>query len=298
MYHLLLFGCRPPAPPDLLERAIDAARIADAVVVVVGTDQDIETESRDRATTALTGGQDELVERVLDVDPATAIVVNAGRAVALPWAEEASTILYSWLGGHAFGPALARVLAGDLEPSGRLPISIAANADDYPGYSTTPDAGGRLHYRESHLVGYRGLDAAGATPAFCFGHGIGYTDFAYERLTISISHLTSEPSVTAAVTLRNTGQRTGKEVVQVYVSGPTAGTPRPRMQLAAFAAVTIAPGESVVVELDADPRSFAYWDTEQDDWTVEPGKYGIHVGRSSRDIRLNADVTVAGSPSS
>jgi beta-glucosidase len=296
MYHLLLFGCRPPAAPDLLKRAVDAAGAADAVVVVVGTDQDIETESRDRATTALAGGQDELVERVLAVNPASTIVVNAGRAVALPWAEKASTILYSWLGGHAFGPALARVLAGDVEPGGRLPISIAAHADDYPGYNTTPDAGGRLHYRDSHFVGYRGFDAAGATPAFCFGHGIGYTDFAYERLTLPTSHSTAEPSVTAAVAVRNTGPRTGKEVVQVYVSGPAVDTRRPPLQLTAFSAVTVAPGESVVVYLDADPRSFAYWDTDRADWTVEPGEYGIHVGRSSRDIRLTTNVTLVGSP--
>ena len=126
LYHVLRFGCRPPEPPDLLDRAIAAARAANVVVLMVGTNQDIETESQDRDTTSLPGPQDELVERVLDANPSTAIIVNAGRAIDLPWASKASTILYSWLSGHAYGPALAAVLARDLEPGGRLPITIAA----------------------------------------------------------------------------------------------------------------------------------------------------------------------------
>ena len=225
LYHVLRFGCRPPEPPDLLDRAIAAARAADVVVLMVGTNQDIETESQDRDTTSLPGPQDELVERVLDANPSTAIIVNAGRAIDLPWASKASTILYSWLPGHAYGPALAAVLAGDLEPGGRLPITIAAAPDGYPAYDTVPDSDGKLYYRDSYLVGYRGFDAARAQSAFCFGHGVGYTDFSYERLTTSASHVDVNESLTASVVVRNTGTRSGKEIVELYVPGPAHGIP-------------------------------------------------------------------------
>jgi beta-glucosidase len=293
-YHMLRFGCRPPVPAELLDRALAAAREADAVVLMVGTDQDIETESRDRTTSSLPGGQDELVERVLDANPSTAIVVNAGRAVDLPWARKASTILYSWLPGHGFGPALAAVLAGDLEPGGRLPITIAAARDDYPAYGTVPDGDCRLRYQDAHLVGYRGFDAAGIQPAFCFGHGLGYTDFAYEQLTASTSSLDCDASLTASVVVRNTGRRDGREIVQLYVSGPAGGIPRAPRQLAAFAAVDVPAGAATTVELELDRRRLAYWDAREGGWLVEAGEHRLEVGRSSRDLRLSTTIEVAG----
>jgi Glycosyl hydrolase family 3 C-terminal domain len=195
---------------------------------LVGTNQDIETESQDRDTTSLPGPQDELVERVLDANPSTAIIVNAGRAIDLPWASKASTILYSWLPGHAFGPALAAVLAGDLEPGGRLPITIAAAPGGYPAYDTVPDSDGKLYYRDSYLVGYRGFDAARARSAFCFGHGIGYTDFSYERLTTSASHVDVNESLTASGVGPEHRDPSGKEVVRLYVPGPAHGIPAHR----------------------------------------------------------------------
>jgi beta-glucosidase len=295
-YHMLRFGCRPPDPVDLLERAITAARKADAVVLMVGTDQDIETESRDRTTSSLPGGQDELVQRVLEANPSTVIVVNAGRAVDLPWAARASTILYSWLPGHGFGPALAAVLAGDLEPGGRLPITIAACRDDYPAYDTVPDGDCRLHYRDSHLVGYRGFDAADVAPAFCFGHGLAYTDFAYGQLATSASSLGRDETLTASVVVRNTGDRTGREIVQLYVSGPARGIPRAPRQLAAFAAVQVPANAATTVELELDRRRLADWNPRERRWLVEGGEYRLHVGRSSRDLRLSTTINAAGGP--
>jgi beta-glucosidase len=295
-YHMLRFGCRPPVPADLLDRAVAAARKADAVVLIVGTDQDIETESRDRTTSGLPGGQDELVERVLEANPSTTIVVNAGRAVDLPWAAKAPTILYSWLPGHGFGPALAAVLAGDLEPGGRLPITIAESRDDYPAYDTVPDSDCRLHYHDAHLVGYRGFDAAQIAPAFCFGHGLGYTDFAYEQLATSVSRLGRNASLTASVVVRNTGHRSGREIVQLYVSGPTRGIPQAPRQLTAFAAVDVPADETTTVELEFDHRALAYWDPQEHQWLVEPGEYRLHVGRSSRDLRLSTTITATGGP--
>jgi beta-glucosidase len=281
--HVLAFGCRPPEPADAIERAVAAAVAADVAVVLVGTSDDVEAESADRATTALPGRQDELVPRVIAANANTVVVVNAGAAVDMPWADDAPAVLYAWFGGHELGPALADVLAGDREPGGRLALSIAHDPGDYAAYDTAPDADGRLQYREGVLVGYRQLDAAGAEPRFCFGHGLGYTEFAYERLRVAPGE--------AAVTVRNAGDRAGKEVVQLYVSGPEDSVPP--LELRAFAAVTLAPGESRTVVLELGERAFAHWDEARSDWHAEPGKYGIHVGRSSRELRLHDIFTIS-----
>ena len=194
------------------------------------------------------------------------------------WVSKASTILYCWLPGHAFGLALAAVLAGDLEPGGRLPITIAGAPDGYPAYDTVPDSDGKLYYRDSYFVGYHGFDAARAQSAFCFGHGIGYTDFSYERLTTLASHVDVNESLTASVVVLNTGTRSGKEVVQLYVPGPAHGIPRGPRQLAAFASVNVPATEAVSVDLNIGRRRLAHWDIRRHRWHVEPGDCTLHVG--------------------
>ncbi|HEY7074280.1 MAG TPA: glycoside hydrolase family 3 C-terminal domain-containing protein [Solirubrobacteraceae bacterium] len=275
--HRVELACAAPEPADRLERAAAAAAAADVAILLVGTGDDIEAESVDRATTALPGEQEELGRRVLAANPRTVVVVNAGGAVDLAWARAAPVVLYAWFGGQEMADALAAVLAGDLEPGGRLPLTLAREHADWPAYDTTPDAGGRLAYRESLLVGYRHFDARGLDPEFCFGHGLGYTEFAYERLSVS--------GLRAEVTVRNAGARPGKEVVQLYVE-PPGGPPR---ALRAFAAVTLAPGEARTVALGLDERAFSRWDGG---WRVVPGEHAVLVGRSSRDLKLRAPVRV------
>jgi beta-glucosidase len=290
----LSFGCVPPQPSDtmLIDRATRAAADADVVVLVVGTTSTIEAEGSDRATTTLPGRQDTLTERVLDANPNTVVVVNAGAAVDLPWADDAHSILYTWLPGQAFGPALADVLTGVREPSGRLPITIARRHDDYPAWDTTPDADVRLDYTESIFVGYRHFDRAGIGPQFCFGHGLGYGDIRYERMDLSSLDLSAGMPLSVTVAVHNSSSRKSKEIVQVYVHDVDATVPRPPRELKAFAAVELEPGQTDNLTITLDSRAFAFWDDLAAVWTVEPGLFEIQVGRSSRDIRLTKQLTV------
>jgi beta-glucosidase len=289
---LLQFGCRPPDDPTALSRAAAAAAAADAAVVVVGTSDQVEAESRDRTTIRLPGAQDELVRQVIAANPATVVVVNAGASVAMPWARAARAVIQAWLPGQEFGTALGAVLSGDLEPGGRLPVTLARNALDYPALDTSPDASGRLHYRESVFVGYRHFDAHGIAPEFAFGHGLTYTRFEFERLELLPPTSGTREPLRARVRVRNTGPRPGKEVVQLYVADLDARVARPPAELRAFAAVQLASGEARSVQLELDRRAFSYWDTDAGAWRVDAGRFEIRVGRSSRDIRLTASIRV------
>ncbi len=288
-FHQLSFACRPPADPDALQRACDAARRADAVVLVVGTHEQLETQGADRTTTALPGLQQELAQRVIAANPATAVIVNAGAPVDLEWARGARALMYGWFAGDEFGPALAAVLCGELEPGGRLPVTLAASPADYGAWATAPDGDGRLRYAESLHVGYRHFDAAGIEPEFCFGHGLGYTEFAYEHARAAAAG----EHVVVDVTVRNVGRRAGKEVVQVYVAPPPGPMSR---ALGAFAAVHVAAGARAEVRLTLAPRAFSVWDVERGAWCRRPGDYELQIGRSSRDIRRVCGVRIGATP--
>jgi beta-glucosidase len=242
--------------------------------------------SRDRRTVTLPGRQNELVERVAAANHSTIVVVNAGCPMDLPWADEVAAVIYSWLPGQEFGNALADVLLGVAEPGGRLPVTIARRAADYPAYDTTPGPNMELEYREGVNVGYRGFDAAGLEPRFAFGHGLGYTTFEFESLEIAAEGLVLGEPLEIKVKLRNTGSRHGKEVVQVYLADLESTVPRPTRELKGFAVVRLAPGESAEVTLALEDRDLAYWDTARHSWRIEPGRFEVQVGRSSRDIRL------------
>jgi beta-glucosidase len=286
----LAVGACEPQSDDAIGRAVKAATDADAAVLIVGTNSEVECEGVDRTTTKLPGVQEELVRAVLAANPRTVVVVNAGAAVDVSWAVDASTVLYVWFPGQEFGQALAAVLTGELEPGGRLPVTLA-EPSDYPAWSTAPDENGQLAYNEGVFVGYRHLDRAGRTPFFCFGHGLSYTDFAYEAISVR-SRDTPSLEVEVGVKLRNVGGRRGKEVVQLYVTDSVSRVERPKRELKAYETAVIDAGESVEVRLTLDARSFAYWDPDEHAWRLTPGIYTIHVGRSSRDLRLSAEVVV------
>lgn len=189
-------------------------------------------------------------------------------------------MLLSWFGGQEMGHALADVLLGAAEPGGRLPTTWPASEADVPVLSTTP-VDGSLPYAETVHVGYRAWLRAGATPAYPFGHGLGYTTWAYENLVVE--------GQTARVTVRNTGPRPGKEVVQAYLSRPGSTVERPVRWLAGFAVVEAQPGEAVTVEVPLDQRSFQHWDAG---WVTEPGAFTLGVGRSVLDTPLTAEVII------
>lgn len=288
----------PPRPDEdeALAEAVEAARSADAVVVVVGTTDEIESEGFDRASLALPGRQDELVAAVAAANPRTVVIVNSGGPVELPWRESAPAVLLCWFPGQEAGHGLADVLFGRAEPGGRLPTTWAAGTRGAPLPATTPDAG-VLDYAEGPYLGHRAWRRAGATPAYWFGHGLGYTTWAYESVTVRQepvdgvgvgSGAADGRGALAHVTVRNTGARAGREVVQVYLTtGPDDhddGSPR----LAGWAAVHAAPGEAAVAEVRIEPRAFQRWSPRLGRWVPRPGPYILHAGPSAARHPLSA----------
>ncbi|HEV2644575.1 MAG TPA: glycoside hydrolase family 3 C-terminal domain-containing protein, partial [Candidatus Elarobacter sp.] len=272
----LEIGCRPPAPPDLMNRAVALARRADAVVCVVGTDNDWETEGNDRESMALPPPQDELVRAIAAVNDRTIVVINAASPVEMPWTDDVAAIMQAWFAGEEWGNALADVLSGDVSPSGKLPTTIPVRLEDTPAFTNYPGEGGQVRYGEGIFVGYRWYDTRLIEPRYCFGHGLSYTSFEI-----------GEPSWDgAAVSVRvtNTGATRGAETVQCYVHDVEASVARPRQELKAFAKVWLDPGESAAVTMGLDDRAFAFWDVTAHTWTEEPGTFELAVGTSSRDI--------------
>lgn len=263
----------------LLNDAVKAAAAADVAVVVVGSADGTESEGYDRQSLALLGRQDELVRRVAAVNPNTVVVVNTGMPVLMPWADDVAAIVQAWLPGQAFGEALAEVLSGSAEPGGRLPVSIPKKETDSPVLHAIPKDG-KLDYAEGLLVGYRGYDRNGSEPLFAFGHGLGYTEWEYESIAVDVD-------LGVTVTVRNSGTRSGREVVQLYLEDSDDDPKRPIRVLAAFANVIAEPGEQVEARMTIPERAFMRFDTK---WTSHPGTYTIRVGRSSRDLRLKAEV--------
>ncbi|ROS76601.1 glycoside hydrolase family 3 protein [Cellulomonas sp. PhB143] len=287
-----------PSAEDELSEAVEAARAADVAVVVVGTTEEVESEGYDRPDLALPGNQDELVARVLAANPRTVVVVNAGAPVLLPWLADAPTVLWAWLPGQEGGTALADVLAGVTEPSGRLPWTLPARAQDVP----VPDAipvDGVVDYAEGVHVGYRAWERDGLEPAAPFGHGLGWTTWSYDALEVAPGGdaAPDEPAgVVVTVTLTNTGPRAGREVVQAYVEPPAPDADRPRRWLGGFTTVDAAPGETVTARVPVRRRAFQIWDTGARRWATPPGDHAVRVGRSVRDLRLDAVASLTASP--
>ena len=282
------------ASPDedaALDEAVRAAAAADVAVVVAGSAETTESEGFDRESLRLPGRQDELIERVSAANPRTVVVVNAGMPVLMPWADRVAAVLYAWLPGQAMGDAVADVLLGRAEPGGRLPVTMPAREADCPVLRAVP-RDGQLGYDEGLLIGYRGYDAAGTTPLFPFGHGLGYTSWSYESLAAGSPALAAGDDLTIGITVRNTGARPGREVVQAYVAGPAAHG-RPVRVLGAFGPAAAAPGETAEVTLTVPARVFARYDEQAARWVWPRGEFTIAVGRSSRDLRLRTVVALA-----
>jgi beta-glucosidase len=285
----LAIGCTPPAPADLLERAVELAARADVVICVVGTDGDWETEGADRDEMALPPPQDELVRAVAAVNDRTIVAVNAASPVEMSWAADVGAVLQCWFAGEEWGNALADVVSGDVSPSGKLPTTLPVRLDDTPAFKSYPGEGGQVHYEEGVFVGYRWYDARGIEPRFCFGHGLSYTSFELEVPAVSdrevtLDQLAGGATVRIGVRVHNSGVRRGAEVVQCYVHDAEASVDRPVHELKAFAKVALDPGATDQVTMELDRRAFAFWSVDGDDWVVEPGEFELRIGTSSRAI--------------
>ncbi|MFB4349319.1 glycoside hydrolase family 3 C-terminal domain-containing protein [Microbacterium sp. CR_7] len=276
---------------DLRSEAVAAARTAEVAVVFLGLPAAEESEGFDRDHIDLPTAQLSLLDAVIEANPRTVVVLSNGGVVALPFADRVPAIVESWLLGQAGGGAVADVLYGAVNPSGKLTETIPLRLEDNPSFGNFPGEFGHVRYGEGILVGYRWYDAKGLDVAFPFGHGLSYTTFSYGAATASVA---DDGDVTVRVDVTNSGDRDGREVVQVYVAPVRSAVQRAPRELKAFSSVALAAGETRTVELVVRRQDLAYWDVRVDRWVVEGGDYTVEVAASSRDIRTTATVAVEG----
>ncbi|MCX4909049.1 glycoside hydrolase family 3 protein [Streptomyces sp. NBC_00878] len=265
-------------PDELIAEAVEAARAADTAVVVVATTERVESEGFDRKDLRLPGRQDELVHAVAAANPRTVVVVNSGSPVELPWRDEVAAVLLGWFPGQEGGAALADVLTGTHEPGGRLPTTWGS-LDTAPVTQVTP-TDGELPYTEGVFIGYRAWQKASRTPSYPFGHGLGYTDWTYDEIEVR--------GTTVTVRVTNSGTRTGRETVQIYVAPTEPDATRPPRWLAGFATAEAPPGETATVTIELPTRAFEIWDEKTNTWTLMKGSYEIEASHSITDRRLRA----------
>lgn len=285
-------GLLDPQPADKLERAVQLAAGADVALIFAGLSGEWDSEGFDRTTLDLPAEQNALIDRVAAVNPKTIVVLNTGSAVTMPWLDRVAAVLQAGYPGQEAGNAIADLLFGDANPSGKLTQTYPRRIEDTPAYLNFPGENGHVLYGERIFVGYRWYDARQIEPLFPFGYGLSYTTFAYDHLRLSAERLTPDQLLEVAIDITNTGARAGQEVVQVYVRDPQARLLRPEKELKAFAKLHLEPGERRTVRLTLDRRAFAYFDDSIHKWVAEAGQYIILIGASSRDLRASAVCTL------
>ncbi|WP_340022045.1 glycoside hydrolase family 3 C-terminal domain-containing protein [Paenibacillus sp. FSL K6-1096] len=277
---------------DLLREACDTAAKADAAVLFLGLPDRYESEGYDRSHLQLPASHQALLEAVAAVQSEIIVVLSNGSPVEMPWLPQAKAVLEGYLGGQAFGGAVADLLFGEVSPSGKLAETFPMKLSDNPSFLNFPGEGDTVEYKEGLFVGYRYYDKKEIEPLFPFGFGLSYTQFEYSSLLLDQTRIQDTDTVQVSVTVKNTGSRAGKEVVQLYVSDVESSVIRPLQELKGFAKIELQPGEERVVTFTLDKRSFAYYNVQLGDWHVESGQFQIAVGSSSRDIRLSAELEV------
>ena len=276
------------APRGGIAEAAELAASCDAAVVVIGAASISEGEGYDRTSLDLPGDQNALVEAVLAANPRTVVVLVNGAPYTLPWIDHVPAVLEGWLGGEAGPDAVARILLGEAEPSGRLPVTFPAALQDTPAHAFYP-GGESVTYGEGLRVGYRHFDASNEPPLFPFGFGLTYTRFAYSNVEAPETARAGE-SVVVSFTLKNVGERPGKETAQLYVRPRGPSVDRPVKELKGFAKVELQPSQSREVRIVLDARAFAFYDPQRREWVVEAGAYDLLIGGSAADIELQATV--------
>lgn len=276
----LTLGWQPPDPVALAD-AVAAAKRSDIAIVFAAEQMG---EGQDKISLSLPGDQDRLIEAVTEANPHTIVVLHTSNPVSMPWLDKVAAVIEAFYPGQEAGNSIARLLFGDVNPSGKLAMTFPADEGQGPGthYLDYPGDGKTVHYSEGVLVGYRWYDAKNQSPLYPFGHGLSYTTFEYGNLRVSRP---GEGRVVVSVQITNTGKREGAEVVQLYLGSP-AEAEEPPKQLKGFEKIRLQPGESRVVTMELESESLSAWDSGIGDWRVYPGTYSIMVGSSSRDIRL------------
>jgi beta-glucosidase len=277
----------PEAREQLRNEAANAASKADAAIIVVGRSPALESEDFDIKSLDLPAGQDELIEAVAKVNKNTIVVINAGGPVVMTkWIAQVPAVLDLWYGGQEGGNAIADVLFGEANPSGKLPVSFVKEWKDSPAYGHYPGENLRVDYAEGIYVGYRYFDKQKVEPLFPFGYGLSYTKFDYSDLKVSPNKVVAGTPVEVSLRIHNSGSRSGAEVVELYVHDGHSSVDRPIQELKGFQRVNLAAGETKVVHFTLDRSAMAFYSTAKKDWVTEPGQFDVLVGFSSRDIRL------------
>lgn len=281
------------AVEELEDQAVELAKKSDVAVLFIGLPDRYESEGYDRKHMQLPANQIALLERLSQVQENLVVVLHNGSAVEMPWIDKVNGVLEVYLGGQAVGEATVNLLYGEVNPSGRLAETFPLRLQDTPCYLHYGGENDRSVYHEGVFVGYRYYSSKEMPVLFPFGHGLSYTQFAYDNLVLSQTELTDIDKLLVSVDVTNTGHCYGREVVQVYVAAPNSKIIRPGLELRAFDKIGLEPGETKTVTVELDKRSFAYWDEESHDWLVEEGKYQIIIGRSAEEKILVADVVVS-----
>jgi beta-glucosidase len=281
------------ADQDLINEALAAAAHADVVVICAGLTEMDEVEGLDRTHMKLPHGQDALIQSLAAAHPKVVVVLSNGSPLEMPWVGQVGSILEGYLGGQAGAGAIADILTGRVNPSGKLAETFPLQLEDNPSHPYFPGGPVTTEYRESLYVGYRYYDTVGQEVLFPFGHGLSYTSFAYRDLHTKRKWQAGSGSLKITLKVRNTGSLPGKEIVQLYVRDLGSTAFRPQKELKGFAKVELQPGQESRVSFELDGRAFSYYNTGLKDWTIEPGEFELLVGASSRDIRLRAIVEVS-----
>jgi beta-glucosidase len=276
----------------LVEEARQAAATAEVAIVFAGLPDSYESEGFDRSSLDMPAGHNQLIESVSDVQGNMVVVLMNGSAITMPWLDRAKAILEGFLGGQAGGGAIADVLTGKTNPSGKLAETFPKRLEDTPAYPNFPGRNGQAFYGEGVFIGYRHYDKRDIEPLFPFGYGLSYTTFAYTDINVSARSIKESDSLTVEVAVKNVGRVPGKEVIQLYVHEQKPAVVRPEKELKAFAKVALDPAEEKTVTFKLSKRDFAYYDAALQDWSVCSGNFDILVGGSSRDLPLKQTIEI------
>jgi len=289
-------GHQPPQPLDLIAEAVKLAKKVDVVVLVASLNGEWETEGADRVDMKLPGAQNELISRVTKANKNTIVVLNVGSPVEMPWIDKVQAVLQLWYNSQEQGNALADILFGDVNPSGKLPTTFPVRLEDNPAYINYPGENGKVRYGEGIFVGYRYYDKKNITPLFPFGHGLSYTKFKYSNLKLSAKSITPNDTLKVKVDVTNTGKIAGKEIVQLYVRDVKSTFARPDKELKGFEKIELKPKQTKTVTFTLDREAFWYFDAVKNAWSTEAGAFEILVGGSSRDVSEKRSVQLVPEP--
>jgi beta-glucosidase len=277
---------------ELIEKAKEAAKKSDVAIIFAGLPDRYESEGYDRKHMKMPENHNKLIEEVSKVQPNTVVVLSNGSPVEIPWIDKVKGLLESYLGGQAGAGAVADILFGEVNPSGKLAETFPKKLSHNPSYLNFPGEGNKVEYREGVFVGYRYYDKKEIEPLFPFGYGLSYTTFEYTDISVDKKEITDKETIEVKVKVKNTGKVKGKEIVQLYVRDVESKVNRPEKELKGFEKIELEPGEEKTVTFKLDKRSFAYYNTEIRDWYVESGEFEILVGKSSKEIELKETVKV------